>query len=369
MQRFLLACFLLSILQGLNAQVKSTDFFDSEEVVSMRLEAPIATLKKYRNQETGWLEGMVHYETSDGERLSLNVKIEARGKFRRRRSTCNFPPYWLNFKKSEVMGTVFEGLDKVKVVSHCEEGRRSFEPYILTEYLTYKTFNLMTDRSYQVRLARIDYFDTDIQEEYGTFSAFFIEPNENLEARLSATQVKDKFVLPSRMNHRDVCIADMFQYFAGNTDFSFFAGDGVDECCHNAKVFAVGDAADGLTPIPYDFDMSGLIYAPYAEPDPNFELRSVRQRLYRGIGVEHKILEDTMRLYLRKKKAVYALWEGSGLLEGLQRKRVMDFIDYFYETFENQDRVHNRITKDIRHIDSVEKMIRKAMDKAQASNQ
>ena len=91
----------------------TTTFFDSEEVVSMRLEAPISTLKKQRGDDPEWLVGKVFYETTDGVEAMLNVQIKARGNFRRIRRTCNFPPYWLNFKKSEVKGTPFAGLDKI----------------------------------------------------------------------------------------------------------------------------------------------------------------------------------------------------------------------------------------------------------------
>ena len=354
---------LLSFVSASFLNAAGTAFFESEEIVSFRLEAPITTLKKQRG-ETEWLDGKVLVKNADGSELSLSVKIEARGNFRRRRSTCNFPPYWLNFKKSEVVGTVFDGLDKVKVVAHCNEGRRSFEPYMFTEYLAYKTYNILTDHSFQVRATRIEYFDTDDKGDWGTYGAFFIEHNDSFEARLNAKQVKDKFVRPSRYNHRELCIAEMFQYFAGNTDHSFFGGTGFDECCHNGKVFAIGDATEGLTPVPYDFDMSGLINAPYAEPNPNFPIESVRQRLYRGIGVDHKVLEETIKLYLRKKKDIYALWENTDLIDDPYRAKALDFIDEFYDTFKSNKAISNRIIAKLRHVDGVEEMITKAEEKA-----
>ena len=198
----------------------------------------------------------------------------------------------------------------------------------------------------------------------GTYGAFFIEHNDSFEARLNAKQIKDKFVRPSRYNHHELCIAEMFQYFVANTDHSFFGGTGFDECCHNGKVFAVGDAAGGLTPVPYDFDMSGLVNAPYAEPNPNFEITSVRQRLYRGVGVEHKVLEDTIKLYLRKKKDIYELWENSELLDDRYKAKALDFIDEFYETFQSSKAISNRIIAKLRHLDGVEEMITKAEEKA-----
>ena len=341
---------------------EATGFFESDDVVSFRLDIPINALKKQRGKETDWLEGKLFYNSPEKGETTFNVKVEARGNFRRRRSTCNFPPYWLNFKKSEVRGTFFDGLDKVKIVSHCNDTFRAYEQYVYTEYLAYRTYNILTDFSFRVRPARITYFNTDRDREHGTYGAFFIEHVDSLEERFEAVQVKDRFILPSRYDHRKLCVAEMFQFFLGNTDFSFFASE--DECCHNGKAFEPLNNSDGLIAVPYDFDMSGLVHASYAEPDPHFEIPSVRHRLYRGIEVEHQILEDTIRHYLRKKKAIYALWEETDLLEDKYRKKALKYIDRFYKVFDSDKTVSINITRNIRHFESTENFILEEMDKA-----
>ena len=37
-----------------------------------------------------------------------------------------------------------------------------------------------------------------------------------------------------------------------------------------------------MIPLPYDFDFSGLVNAPYAVANPNYEIKFVRDRIYLG---------------------------------------------------------------------------------------
>ena len=57
----------------------------------------------------------------------------------------------------------------------------------------------------------------------------------------------------------------LFQHMIGNHDWSMRAGPVGKECCHNAELIGPPRPAT-LIPIPYDFDFSGLVDAPYATP-------------------------------------------------------------------------------------------------------
>ena len=339
-------------------------FFASEDPVEFRLEAPLESLKKQRGDEVEWLEGRLIYSTGTDVEASLTVKIEARGNFRRQRKICNFPPFWINFKKSEVEGTPFADLDKVKVVAHCFDGWKDYERYMYVEYLAYKTYNLLTEWSFRTRLAKIEYVDTEGSNDSSTFGAFFIEHVDSLEERWGARQVKDRWISPSRYDHEVLCIAEMFQFLLGNTDFSYFASE--DECCHNAKAFEVVSKSDGWVPVPYDFDMSGLVNAPYAEVGPNIPVKSVRERLYRGIGVDHKVMEDTIKLYLRKKPEIYALWENTTIVDEKTRARSLKYIDGFYKVFRSQKKIAAQVTGKLRHPNTIEKLIAAGREKQAA---
>ncbi len=342
-------------------QAETPEFFESDDLVSFRLEAPIASLKKQKGDDPEWLEAKVFFRKAEGVEASLNVKIKVRGVFRRKRSNCSFPPYWINFRKSEVKGTLFEGLDKVKVVAHCQNYGGSYEPYIHTEYLAYRTYNILTERSFRVRLANVHYIDTNRNKDLSVFAAFFIEHAESFEDRLNAKQVRDRYILPSRYNLKELCRAEMFQFFVGNTDFSFLVSD--DECCHNGKAFRLKGHKDGLIPVPYDFDLSGLVNPPYAVVNPRLPIDSVRTRYYRGLGVEREILEDTINHYLRKKDEIYDLWENADFLAAKHHSKAWNYIDRFYRIIEDKEKISRMIIAQLRHIGGVEKIVQERIDK------
>ncbi|NIP93601.1 MAG: hypothetical protein GWN18_19895, partial [Thermoplasmata archaeon] len=71
-------------------------------------------------------------------------------------NTCEFPPLRLNFKKGQLDETLFDGQDKVKLVTHCRNGDR-YEQNVVKEYLVYRLYNVLTPLGFQVRMAHITY--------------------------------------------------------------------------------------------------------------------------------------------------------------------------------------------------------------------
>ena len=67
-----------------------------------------------------------------------------------------------------------------------------------------------------------------------------------------------------------------------NSDGSMRAGPAGTECCHNGRLMSAGTPGELLTAVPYDFDYSGLVDAPYAVPPEGLPINDVRQRNYRG---------------------------------------------------------------------------------------
>jgi hypothetical protein len=62
----------------------------------------------------------------------------------------------------------------------------------------------------------------------------------------------------------------------GNADYSITGR-------HNMKILGMpGYGSEGYTPVPYDFDYSGLVDASYAVPGENLGITSVRERYYLG---------------------------------------------------------------------------------------
>ena len=185
-----------------------------------------------------------------------------------------------------------------------------------TEYLVYKTYNILTDLSFKVRLASIDYYNTNTKKEEGQFGAFFIEDVDAMEDRLSVKQVKDKYILPSRYDHRNLCVAEMFMFMIANTDFSFYASE--DECCHNAKVFSQRKKVVDCSRFPTTSICLGWSSRPMLSRIPT-SIFSVKN-LYRGVSVAEEILDETLSLYFSKKDEIYDLWRNFGFLSEKDRE-------------------------------------------------
>ena len=79
---------------------------------------------------------------------------------------------------------------------------------------------------------------------------------------------------PRSADAMEIATLDLFEYAIGNTDWSVVKG-------HNMLLVEVRGGL--VTPVPYDFDFSGLVDAEYASVSPKLGTSSVRQRIFRGV--------------------------------------------------------------------------------------
>ena len=119
--------------------------FASHEILSVRIEAPLTTLIKERS-DTIEYPASLSIPVESGEPLRFDIQVKARGRFRRQKTTCRFPPLRLNVKTSDVKASVLHKQDKLKLVTHCREGKR-YQQTVIREYLTYRLLNTLTDNS------------------------------------------------------------------------------------------------------------------------------------------------------------------------------------------------------------------------------
>jgi len=277
-------------------------------------------------------EGTVTYRGPDGADVTVPVKVRARGNFRRDRSNCNFPPLRLNFAGKQVEGTVFEGQDKLKLVTPCHDSREAYQTYVLQEYLVYRVLQLLTPASFRVRLVHVTYEDPDGGYDTRTKTAFFIEEDGQMAARNRALVSEWEQFHPAAMYGEQASLVVLFQYMIGNTDFSL-------PMFHNAILLR--DQEGRYLTIPYDFDWSGIVDARYAVPDPRLPIRDVTQRIFRGYcrpDVDHAAL---IARFNAQRDAIRTLYEGVPELEEGARKRALEYYDRFYDVL-NDPRKYDR---------------------------
>ncbi len=328
--------------------------FAAEDPLEITIEAPLKSIMKQRKQESDEMPATVTVRGPGGEEIHLPVEIRTRGKARLSKRVCKFPPLRLNFPTDSVVGTVFEGQDKLKLVTHCQEGRDEYEQYVLLEYLVYRTYRLFTDMCFRVRLARITYRNTEEDQEPVTRYGFLIEDEDMMAARVGWQYLELPAVPPPALDPENLALVEIFQYFIGNTDYSAFMREPEKtECCHNTK--PVGTPTGPVYSIPYDFDLSGLLNTRYANRlyRGNLEkmgIRSVRERLYRGWCDSRPYVPAVLQQFREKREDIYALYRTQPGLDPELLEETLEYFDKFYEVIDDEQKTKRHIYDKCRQL-------------------
>ncbi len=323
-----------------------TPLFSSHEPLAISIEAPLTTLLNVRPEEE-YLDARISFVQDDGTIRTLDVGIRTRGNYRLMKKHCDFPPVKLNFRKKQVVNTVFSGQDKIKLVTHCGKNRLGmgtrvgYEQLMLREYIAYRILQVMTSKSYGVRLLQVRYIDTEGAKPISKF-AFAIEDDEHVAARVGMQPVKTGDIDFGDIDAQQANLINVFQYLIGNTDYSLVRSEPGDDCCHNSDVLS-STGGPPFTPLPFDFDFAGLVNAPYAEPHPRYNIRNVRQRLFKGRCENNALLPGTLQKYLDKKSAIYAVVDEVHALSPANRRDVIRYLGWFYDHISKPRRVNSRL--------------------------
>ena len=313
--------------------------FRSHDTLDVTIAAPLTTLVRERPTEE-YLPASISYVGGDGDTTSFDIKLRARG--HSRHEICDLPPLWLNFKKSQVKDTLFHKQDKLKLAVHCKDSER-YEQTLLREYIAYRILNLATPKSYQVRLLRVTWVDTEGQREQQVRYAFLLEHKNRLGKRIDRKDLKIEATSVAALDPGHLNLTSVFQFLIGNLDFSPIAGSEYNECCHNYVLFS--NDTDLLVAIPYDFDRSGLVSAPYALPGSQFDIRSVRQRIYRGRCQNNDYVEASTERFRAIRNNIFALIETQEGLTRKVRELLADYVQQFYDIADDPRQVKRVMIK------------------------
>lgn len=279
----------------------------------------------------------LRYSDSDNNIIEHEIGIRARGGYRRDPDVCNFAPLRLNFKKLQTSNTLFDHQDKLKLTTHCQTNSPKYEQHVITEYLAYRILNLVTDFSFRVRLVRITYLDTVREDRTIVRLAIISEHNDRLAKRISSETISTEIVKFNQLENEYTNIISVFHYFIGNTDYSPIAPAPGDDCCHNHALFA-GEGKRYIS-IPFDFDMSGFVYAQHAISNPRFKLRDVRQRRYRGRCFNNFYVATSVKKFFEQRDNIYALIYSQGLLTDATRSRLTRYVGDFFESLDSPEKI------------------------------
>lgn len=264
----------------------------------------------------------------DSTYVSEEIKVEARGVMRRK--ICNLPPLKLNFDNPT--SPKLKSLKSLKLVNICRSGS-SDEQLLLKEYLIYKMFNLLTDRSFRVRLLYITYKDSEGKIKTDSKYAFVVEDVDVMAKRNDCKEINDLKLTSESTDREQVTLVYLFQYMIGNTDWSVPNN-------HNIKLIMPKNKANAKPlAVPYDFDFTGLVNADYAVPNEMMDIENVTQRRYRGFPRTHSELQTVIQQFNLQKENIYALVNNCNPLNTASKKEMISYLNEFYGIIKDEKRV------------------------------
>lgn len=296
------------------------DVFAQKEMLEVTLKTDLAFLIENRKKETDQ-PATISYINEAGQEVSYDIEITPRGKYRRR--ICDFPPLKLKFSKPVLTGQGLSGHNDLKLVTHCVENKTTGNEQLLKEFLAYRLYNLLTDKSYRVQLLQITYVDSNgkagKQKRYG----FLIEDTDEMAERLGGLECDQCMnPQPATLDAGSERLMAVFQYMIGNTDWSLQMG-------RNVKI--VQPVTGTGTLVPYDFDFSGLVNPSYARINTNVGLTTTRERLYLGYPAKDEDLWSTINFIRSKREDLIREIRSFKLLTTNSRLEMVAYIDEFFE--------------------------------------
>lgn len=245
---------------------------------------------------------------------SFYIKVAARGNYRREK--CSFPPLKLDFRKDALTALQWATFDQYKLVTHCGDYADS-EQVLIKEFLVYQLYGVLTGKSFRTHLFPILYRDVYSNVTLSTF-AFMIESTDELEDRLHSKDCDCDSVPIGSLDAKQVETLALFEYMIGNRDVNISK-------VHNVHILA-GRGPRKRIPIPYDFDFSKIVNAPYVFASKSANVK----RVYLGYRSHKKIMPKIYSLFLSKKQEFYDLIDNFDPLTVGERLKCRQYIEDFY---------------------------------------
>jgi hypothetical protein len=313
---------------GSTSAASPKPLFASSDMIRLTIKGPIGSLPRSRTAAAQSVPGTLTVQAAAPE--TLPIELSLRGITRRNQDVCGFPPLRVEFTDKPGPKSLFKGQKRLKLVTHCQSAP-AFQQYVLLEYAAYRLYNKLTPYSFDVRLATIDYVD-DKGRPIASRVGFFIEDADDLAKRNELDYFKTRSRVPiAQISPRDAARFVLFEDMISNLDWAMTAGPAGTDCCHNARLLGAEGATTDLIPVPYDFDFSGLVDAPYAVPPNGIKLPNVRVRLYRGFCRHNPEVQAYAADLVAQRPALLAVLDETPSLNESTRKKAAAYLGGFYD--------------------------------------
>lgn len=324
-------------LQAQSSNLTVSRFFEDTGIVQTTIITDIKKLRSTRNKPV-WIPADIILKENDTTAISESINLRMRGHMRR--SICDIASLEINFKST--LSPRLSGLKKMKLVGGCRNNTFD-EELLLKEYLIYKMYNLLTPLSFKARLLRITYIDS--RKKVGTYTqyAFVLEDISDVAKRNGYVNKRTGIFRTEQADRIHITFVSLFEYMIGNTDWSVTAR-------HNIRLLVpTNDTLAKPLVIPYDFDYSGIVNAPYAIPNEEFTtIKSVRDRLYRGFPRTMDELRPIIQNYKEKKTEILQVISNCYMLRSHEKKDMTKYLEDFYDIIDKESSVKRNFSDNAR---------------------
>jgi hypothetical protein len=333
LKKYFVLLFVLINVQSVfsqHAPLNRQQFFLSDSVIEVKLTTDI---RKLRNDKVKpvWLPARIVINFADTLVIDETIHIEPRGSFRK--ENCDLASLMLDFNTST--SPLLSKLKKLKLVGGCRDNEAS-EALLLREYLVYKMYNILSPISFRVRLLHVTYTDSMKRMKPYTQYAFLIEDIKDAGARNNCVEMKRSAIGTEGCNRQQITFVSVFEYMIGNTDYAV-------PNHHNIRLLVpVTDTFARPYPVPYDFDYSGVVSAPYAIPDENLDIQNVRERYYRGYERTMQELDTIVAVFKENHNRIMSYISSFYLLKPYDRKDMINYLEQFYDIIKNESSIRDR---------------------------
>lgn len=327
----------LVVMSAPAAAQQPKPLFASSDPIHIVIQAPLAGL--IHNRSSSAIQGTLN----DPNGQALPVALSVRGITRRATDVCDFPPIRVQFTSPPPPTSLFAGQKRLKLVTHCRNSP-SFQQHVLLEYSVYRMYNLLTPHSFRVRLANIDYRSQDGRPIISRVG-YFLEDLRDVAKRNGTKETHAPATIPvTDLSPVDAARYALLQQMIANHDWSMRAGPAGKDCCHNAEL--IGHLAPGAAiPIPYDFDFSGFVDAPYATPPDQLHISSVRERVYRGYCSHNPQVLAVARQMREARPQMMAAITSTPGLDPATASHAISFLDGFFADIASDDAVNTKLLR------------------------
>ena len=311
------------------------DLFADKSILPIKLSYSIKELKKNTNDST-YIPSTFSYQLTDSLWNTMDIQLRKRGNYRLK--NCFYPPIKIKFKKSLVKNTHFDSHKSMKIVLPCLQ-QKDKNDNVIKEYLAYKIFEIISPYYFKTRMVDINLEEIrNKKSKIHQIKGFLVEDDKHVAKRMNG-KVYGRSVHPMQQEELASVRNAFFQCMIGNTDFSQAKQ-------HNVKLMFFNKS---IVPVPYDFDMSGLVNCSYAVvsqiKDQQLPLSSVRDRMYRGFKRNPQIFQRVRQEFIANKDKIFAVLDEcqDDFDDPREFNTARDYISSFYDILANEKKFKSNI--------------------------